>query len=963
MQHAGFALVLALSLLSLLLLLIISFAALLQVEMAVVQPQQGHHQARANAIVGLHQAVAKLQRTAGPDQRQTARAEILSSTASRPIEHPYWTGVWEQRDGEDVVSWLVSGSAPAPDQPLPTGDTVVLVGGQEQVFAPRVRLGPAGAYQGSCAWWVGDEGVKATFKGIEWPAGIPAEKADALANQLPTRVDLSRLLKKRQNRDAGVMADMDRLFASRQLGLLRNAEGRTILHQSEVGAAYHHYTPRSYGVLENALTGGLMANLADSHYRDHLWCTDELQAFLNRTSAEGIPLARAASRKSADAGQPVDGLSPIPSEVRLIMGIHQDKHSAMLRIRYHVVVEFWNPYAIPIRFPVDEENRAMVICFQGMPEITIEATRSGHVPDMSDDLNDILYYQGTNKEYLHCWLDISPPEGMDAPVLMPGEVYRLTAPNPAVQPEGLARRIQYIEESLQSADKYDAWRWSAARGTLPEADEDIKVELDHKGRKVSILFVPFTGNTEEDYLSLNPLFEIRNLRFDDISYRQRFRSGSYPFSIEKSTSHKIDRPNVIYHWRLNSDSTAFKAWLDSVDPRTPLLDAQASFTDRSGTSRKYEELMQTEIVHASKSGSIRNRKAVFPDRELLHDEDPRTHEQRNPNIALYEMPLSTPVSVAALRHVHFQEEPALSLGNPFNPAVNTTRLNQLLDHYFFSPVLNSGTNTSLLNPQLATLGSENPAVTHGQHDAAGKLLRIGAFNINSTSEQAWRALLGAGMEVFPGQTRNLASANGTPVVSVGKIYHRLPQTNAANPHGTASLLSMQSPEVAYGQGFRPLEASKADAQLQLLAEGIVSSLKQRGRPLTSLAELADSGIIQAAIDEVDEESGMPFNQALDSGSNVYLTQADVLLEMTPAMAVRSDTFVVRAYGEAVDALSGETFRSWCEATVQRLPEKVNGSDPMTPTADVFGRRFQITAFRWLDRDELQKEESLSISRD
>ncbi|MEM8550730.1 MAG: hypothetical protein AAGF10_08060, partial [Verrucomicrobiota bacterium] len=199
----------------------------------------------------------------------------------------------------------------------------------------------------------------------------------------------------------------------------------------------------------------------------------------------------------------------------------------------------------------------------------------------------------------------------------------------------------------------------------------------------------------------------------------------------------------------------------------------------------------------------------------------------------------------------------------------------------------------------------------------------------------------------------------------GKIYHRLPQTNGANPRGTASLTMMKEPEVAYSQGFRPLEDSKAEDQLRLLARGLVANLKERGRPLASLAEFADSGIIEAAIRKVDLDSDLAFNTGLDPLSNVYLTQADVLLEMTPTVAVRSDTFLVRAYGEAVDALSGETFRSWCEATVQRLPEKVDGSDPMTPTAaNTFGRRFQITNFRWLDHGELEvAEEPPSSGRD
>ncbi len=97
-----------------------------------------------------------------------------------------------------------------------------------------------------------------------------------------------------------------------------------------------------------------------------------------------------------------------------------------------------------------------------------------------------------------------------------------------------------------------------------------------------------------------------------------------------------------------------------------------------------------------------------------------------------------------------------------------------------------------------------------------------------------------------------------------------------------------------------------------------------------------------------------------TGIPSWLTQADVLQVIGPVLSARSDTFRIRAYGEAVDPESGDPVaRAWCEAIVQRLPEYVDGSDPVTDRPDAltpvnqrFGRRFATVSFKWLSPDEI-----------
>ncbi len=59
----------------------------------------------------------------------------------------------------------------------------------------------------------------------------------------------------------------------------------------------------------------------------------------------------------------------------------------------------------------------------------------------------------------------------------------------------------------------------------------------------------------------------------------------------------------------------------------------------------------------------------------------------------------------------------------------------------------------------------------------------------------------------------------------------------------------------------------------------------------------------------------------------WLTQADVLQVIGPALTTRSDTFRIRAYGEALDANGNSVAKAYCEAIVQRVPAYLDPSQP------------------------------------
>ncbi len=107
-EESGFILLASILVISLLTIVLVSSMVLIQIEQQSAASHQSQQIAQQNALFGLSQALGQLQEAAGPDQRVTARADILSSTSAiRPSSNgfgqdnpaidagqTFWTGVW-----------------------------------------------------------------------------------------------------------------------------------------------------------------------------------------------------------------------------------------------------------------------------------------------------------------------------------------------------------------------------------------------------------------------------------------------------------------------------------------------------------------------------------------------------------------------------------------------------------------------------------------------------------------------------------------------------------------------------------------------------------------------------------------------------------------------------------------------------------------------------------------------------
>jgi hypothetical protein len=204
-QKRGFALLITITLLAFLVLLLVSLSSLSRVETQVADNTQKLSKAQENAMMGLNLAIGQLQRFAGPDKAVSARADITSTAA---LTQPYLTGIWKTSNTSSTPDvWLVSGNESSPTTKNPsnvlnpaTGTEPAVDGTSGYVFligsnsvsdtAQRVRVDkqPITAAAGSIpgittaatignyAYWVGDEGIKASASLIN-----PLLTADAIA--------------------------------------------------------------------------------------------------------------------------------------------------------------------------------------------------------------------------------------------------------------------------------------------------------------------------------------------------------------------------------------------------------------------------------------------------------------------------------------------------------------------------------------------------------------------------------------------------------------------------------------------------------------------------------------------------------------------------------------------------------------------------------------------------------------
>ncbi|MEC8332490.1 MAG: hypothetical protein VXZ83_00010 [Verrucomicrobiota bacterium] len=103
------------------------------------------------------------------------------------------------------------------------------------------------------------------------------------------------------------------------------------------------------------------------------------------------------------------------------------------------------------------------------------------------------------------------------------------------------------------------------------------------------------------------------------------------------------------------------------------------------------------------------------------------------------------------------------------------------------------------------------------------------------------------------------------------------------------------------------------------------------------------------------------DRPLMEGAPGFLMQADILAKIGGKLNARSDTFMIRSYGNSVGPITESSeAESYFELVVQRDPEYLDSTENSPDTKPDFlsdrnkdfGRRYEIVSQRWIDKSDI-----------
>lgn len=911
-NQRGFALLITITLLAFLVLLMVSLSSLTRVETQVAGNGQKLNQARANAMMALNLALGQLQKFAGPDKAVSARADITSVGA---LTQPYLTGIWKTSNTTSTPdAWLVSGNESSPIAKTPanvlspaTGTEPVVDGAPGYVFlvgsnsvaanAQRVRLDKqavtaaagtipgltAAGTVGNYAYWVGDEGIKASASLINpllAPNAIAYDNATGSGGQgddwstdtnKRARLDQMQLTRPRLehlfttfNPDTDGLTGLPNVKNQSQLLLMTNSPTA-----AGAKAQFYSLTPLSRAVLVDLPNGRLKKDLSDITASPDPAILKYQQTRLTPTTGFTAYYAPVAASVPTATTYPAYSLGPVLTEVGIRFNFYLSTADRTVHYSYLVEAELWNPYASELHLAA---AIPLTVEISGLPAITVTTDGTTHqtfTPTVTSTVNAAATSTWTAGQI---------------------QVFRGgTALEPVASPGPMSDQIVPGATADASATTVTA--------TYPAASA-FQVVIKAGGNVLATCTPNIT-----------------------------FTSGSVSNGTAASSTGWL----MGYGYEFADDLSVFTngAAATSFDPRLPVL---------NGTFNNASSSVWTSTP-ASNTGAIGTA---------------NTFSSGN-TITLFDLPRQEVTSLGMLTHVIGAKPYAV--GNPWGATANTA-----YDQYHVSSVPRFASTWTpesglpLPNRYAAVYHPENTPVIpiadlRSSANSARYLLQTGAFNINSTSIEAWSAVLGCKFSAWK------YSADATTGIALDNVLFRL-------PHGTQQLAN--PPVVTGGTGTSALTDANAQktggrqlipSEITSLATQIVSQIRAHTRPYVSLQDFINSGAISNAIAAANLNGTLNAKTRFAPGA---LTQADVIGAVAPFITARSDTFLIRAYGDAQNPVTGTVeSRAWCEALVQRLPDLADNA--AAPIADViapntanypFGRNFKIISFRWLSASDI-----------
>jgi len=977
----GFVVVVTLVVVASLVLLLGSLAVYARIETVVADQAVARTQARQNARVALALALGRLQESAGPDTRVTTTTGAWPGTTGTQR----YTGVWDTAvAGVTPLTWLVSGAQTGimeelnlqnrPTIELVSANSTSAAGGTLAPLQSIEAAWPSGSAVhrtvGRLAWWVGDEGVKASVALSGDTSGVTYAPFDSDETRRRVRQQLA--LGAGPSDEAGNLVFepragenlplLPKVWMLGQLAWLRSAAGSDPVGREAVRASFDHWTVNHRAVLADPRRGGLRRDLslkpdclgdgfaAWTRYSTYAQPVGATDASLRRRCVITPP------RTSAGV---THGITPVLSYLLLTFNVRTDQSvsgsTRPLEVRARWLVSLWNPFTSALA-PEDLQLEV-----EHLPSLQVSDDSGGTGSTVV--ALDALY--GSPLRISLPWVaDIRP----DRQTWLPGRVHTWASGedlNKQGLPPAAGFGSVFYTRTLSSAAGQGVQRAIPGSALANSAMAHV------------------SGNSTQ--------LQLRLYRVAPMVGRELLRTFLSPvFSAFVTTPAPINAATYqityLFHLAESTDTPgAPDIWLGTTgqDPRESTLPASAYSPGANGPR---PELYPNYTAIAFSDRLL--------DRALPASASSVTGQSYNEDTPVFELPRGPLLSVGALQQLPVTGSRPFAIGNSWGAAGGW---NACFDQYFFSgltPEISAamGTSETLLpNPFLRLV---RPAAESGlsvddllAEAATGYsskfLLQDGAFNINSTDATAWLTVLRSGRinpdAGFTYLNASVSTGTADDIAAVAPmaadtVFYRFPmsaqETYKADAGYAASTtvppVAPNTPSVAnthlYRRGVRSLTAGQTLALAQAVARMVRTRFASVG-PFRSveefLAPMDESGG-QNLLEQAIAQTNLNDPVVVPEFSSQWLTSGDVMSGLAPLMAVRSDTFRLRVYGEALNPATGETTgRAWAEAMVQRFPaywddrqDAATLSTELNPPNRRFGRRFRMVAFRWLHNSDL-----------
>lgn len=1057
--NAGFALVIALSLMAFVLLLTISMTTLVQVESVNAASTKDILQARETAHLGIQLALGNLQRYAGQDQRITANAAVLDSdpTTADIIDGiqagaSAWTGVWDtqalpkhfsdpsspeltttQAKLDQTLTWLVSGQnpSPSPDQaivdPISLGNfsyqsfPVATPGGIStisEIQAPKVKIQPNthGGQSAAYAYWVQDAASAAS---------IITKQTDTTGSSIPTNNNrtLDNLTEKQLPRyfpiellppfDPALNLDdyLERLYSPEQVQMLGTFPTPPI-----------DVIPATAAVLSNPENNELKKDLSAlmrgepttaSWKTEPLWTAADINAaisplpptapdysiFENWISA--VDSSANAAIRTGNYGTNEEVITPpmhpVIARVQLFIQVTPydvpttaptppaTQVPPKLRLHVYPSVILWNPYDVPLQ----TSGYGVEIDCKVDLQVTEIYVNGGSFPTLRG-------FPGSNDE------------GADINQIYPQNIINFYADSDLLDQNALIFRLKDVaiqpgECLVFSPSNYEDLSLAAIRGkdwananeltyeppfnqfNSFQVNTSVQLETNQSGDQWHLLSpaTPGVARVYHRYATINgartsdqtieaKLYSLSTnngellQEVSDLVWVEHQDSNDPPEAkyapAWNSAFYEIDAPepnlpqgkgHIFYH---KTGTVQFQ----SDDERSAHGELIAPFADanpwatRSTRTPGFADTRNLSwggvVANQSQNWFVPDTDTSDPDRlrgftgaiYRLIDLTGSSPGPGNHYLAAHQpTDADDLISLGALQHLPLTSKnyfPAFAIGRPAAFAGDYIDLanRAVWDGLYLTGETFSTGERPFANDRLEILSGATPGVL----DDPANLIQRGTLNINSTYPRAWLATLAAqyGFQVNLESNTLLTGYSGTTQTAANATPFLHSMRPASGPE-----LNAQADSPASWRGHRQLVEDSnptGTQQLTRLAEQIAQGVRARG-PFRSMADFVNSGVLQDAIDTTALQINADFGDQMIETPG-YISQADLLQSLAPALNYRSDTFRIRSYGESRDINNKLQASVICEAIVQRIPE----------TLPPFGRRFKIIQLNYLDPADL-----------